>query len=42
MHTADQKFNNHVPNVLNVILFLIKLDKYVLYIALTNILSNHK
>ena len=42
VHTVDQKFNNHVLNVLNIILFLIKLDKYGLYITLTNILSNHK
>ena len=42
VHTVDQKFNNHVLNVLNIILLLIKLDKYGLYITLTNILSNHK
>ena len=42
VHTVDQKFNNHVLNVLNIILLLIKLDKYGLHITLTNILSNHK
>ena len=34
VHTVDQKFNNHVLNVLNIILFLIKLDKYGIYVAM--------